>query len=712
MGFLRKLFFVVFISCFSLLFAQVDYQTIQVKSSYTGSWGTNRTKLVSMIPGFNQVEDGIDDFTRYGTYKHLRADSTGFFYARKIDGRWWMVDPDGYAGINMAVTSFSSSNIQNDYDITRRNGYNGTGNFLASESQTKSGYNTQNYANFSFTRRLNFFLTYKNVRKNYYETPSGVQGSLDHILVFDPQFETFCDDRAKVNVTPFADERDLLGWFTDNEINFNQDQLRNLVKDLLPGDPSRDSALVFAASKGLTEADCINYTSKVTEAIKQEFATLLAERYFRIVTESIRKYDKNHMILGSRFHGRPRGIQGVVNASHKYVDVTSVNFYDRFAPSEQITRDTWTMDKPCIVGEFYIKDINQQNKSQSGAGWYVNSQAHRGFFYQNTCLEFLQSKNYIGWHYFRYKDDDDGSNKGMVSNALVEYVDMTRYMEELNKQVYRLCDFYDGIDRRPKKNTKTETVLSVADTYLITGAANTQNFGQAAELEVRYHTTEANRREAFIKFDLSALKSKLPNLKNAVLEITCTDADQTERYIFASGISDTSWEESTLTGAVRQLNNDWRLGYNRLSFQKGVAKTGKLVFDVTNWIADQPSQEMASFKIFDINSTASPIKIASREYANQSAHPRLVLTFWDDSTDVPSVHLNNKFNIYPNPVREMINIEGDDLARVELYSLKGERILSATDNQINVSHVESGIYLLKVLCNAGISSFYKLSIVS
>jgi hypothetical protein len=665
-----------------------------------------------MIPGYNQVEDGIDDFTRYGTYKHLKTDSTGFFYARKIDGRWWMVDPDGYAGINMAVTSFSSSNIQNDYDITRRNGYNGTGNFLASESQTKSGYNTQNYANFSFTRRLNFFLTYKNVRKNYYETPSGVQGSLDHILVFDPQFETFCDDRAKVNVTPFADERDLLGWFTDNEINFNQDQLRNLVKDLLPGDPSRDSALVFAASKGLTEADCINYTSKVTEAIKQEFATLLAERYFRIVTESIRKYDKNHMILGSRFHGRPRSIQGVVNASHKYVDVTSVNFYDRFTPSEQITKDTWTVDKPCIVGEFYIKDINQQNKSQSGAGWYVNSQAHRGFFYQNTCLELLQSKNYIGWHYFRYKDDDDGSNKGMVSNALVEYVDMTRYMEELNKQVYRLCDFYDGIDRRPKKNTKTETVLSVADTYLIPGTSNSQNFGQATELEVRYHTTEANRREAFIKFDLTALKSKLPNLKKAVLEITCTDTDQTERYIFASGISDTTWEESTLTGAVRQLNNDWRLGYNRLSFQKGLATTGQLVFDVTNWIADQPSQEMASFKIFDINSTASPIKIASREYANQTAHPRLVLTFWDDSTDVPSVHLNNKFNIYPNPVREMINIEGDDLARVELYSLKGERILSATENQINVSHVESGIYLLKVLCNAGISSFYKLSIVS
>ena len=363
MALFRRLFFVFFIFCSIFVSGQVDYETIQVKSSYTAGWSTNRTKLVNLIPGFESKTDGTDDFTRYGTYKYLRTDSTGFFYVKKIDGRWWMVDPEGYAGINMAVTSFSSASIQNDYDITRRNGYNGTGNFLSSESQTKSGYNTQNYANFSFTRRLNFFLSYKNVRKNYYDTPSEVQGSLNHILVFDPQFETYCDNLARTNVLPFAEERDLLGWFTDNEINFNQDQLRNLIKDLSPGDPSRDSALVFAAAKGLTEADCINYTAQVTEAIKQEFATLLAERYFKVVYEAIRKYDNNHLILGSRLHGRPRAIQGVVDASHRYMDVTSVNFYDRFTPNEQIAKETWTMDKPCLVGEFYIKDINTQSKS-------------------------------------------------------------------------------------------------------------------------------------------------------------------------------------------------------------------------------------------------------------------------------------------------------------------------------------------------------------
>ncbi len=696
-----------------LLSAQNDYQTIQTKSSYSGSWTTRQAKLVGLVPGFESKADGADDFTRYGTYKYLRTDSTGFFYVKKIDGRWWMVDPEGYAGINMAVTSFSSANIQNDYDITRRLGYNGSGNFLASESQTKSGYNLQNYANFSFTRRLNFFLSYKNVRKNYYTTPTSVQGSLDHILVLDPQFEIYCDNLANTNVTPFAEERDLLGWFTDNEINFNQDQLRNLVKDLPAGDPSRNAALAWAAQKGLSESDCINYTSKVTEALKQEFAAYLAEHYFKVVAAAIRKYDPNHLILGSRFHGRPRAIPAVVAASHRYMDVTSVNFYDRWSPNEQIAATSWTEDKPCLVGEFYIKDINTQPGTQSGAGWYVNSQVHRGYFYQNTCIELLKNKNYIGWHYFRFKDDDDGSNKGIVSNALVEYTDMTGYMEELNKQVYRLIDHFDGINRRPDVETRAYTVEAVADTYVIPGTTNTANFASSTELEIRHHATEANRREAFLKFDLSLLRSKLPKLKNALLEVSCIQTDESARALFASGISDVSWEESTLTGAVRQTNNDWRLGYNRLSFLKGIVPQEKLVFDVTGWIYDQPYQENVSFKIHDLNATGSALKIASREHADVNLHPKLILTFWDDSTDIPTFNeKNNAFSFFPNPVRDELYIRGDDFAKAELLTIKGEKLLSTHESRINVSGFQNGIYLLSVLCNNGKTSFYKLSIVN
>ncbi len=707
----KSFFIAVIVLLPSALFAQNAYENIQAKSSYTGSWTTRQAKLVSLLPGYNNRTDGSDDFTRYGTYKYLRTDSTGYFYVKKINGRWWMVDPEGYAGINMAVTSFSSSNIQNDYDITRRLGYNGTGNFLASESQTKSGYNTQNYANFSFTRRLNFFLTYKNVRKNYYTTPTAVQGSLNHIVVLDPQFAVYCDNLASTNVTPFAEERDLLGWFTDNEINFNQDQLRNLVKDLPAGDPSREAALAWAATKGLSESDCINYTSKVTEALKQEFASYLAEHYFKTVAAAIRKYDQNHLILGSRLHGRPRAIEGVVAASHEYMDGTSVNFYDRWSPNEQIAASTWTADKPCLVGEFYIKDINIQNKTQSGAGWYVNSQEDRGKFYQNSCLEFLQNKNYIGWHYFRFKDDDDGSNKGIVSNALTEYTGMTQYMEELNKQVYSIIDFMDGVNHRPDLQTTTHIVNCNEDTWVVPGASNTQNFGNDTELEIRHHTIEANRREAFLKFDLTNLKSKLPYLKHAELIINCTQSDDVNRAIFVSGISDTSWEESTLTGVLRHNNTDWKAGYNRLSFLKGEILSGQMTFDVTSWLFDHAEEVVTSFKIHDLNSTNTSIKIASREHSNKDFRPILKLTFWDDSTGTTSTSSSAaEVMVAPNPVKDRFTIQADDFIKAEIYTINGQFLFSSVHNDINVSNFSPGIYLVRVFQSFGKTSLHKLNI--
>lgn len=57
-------------------------------------------------------------------------------------------------------------------------------------------------------------------------------------------------------------------------------QLRNLIRDLPEGDPSRNAALVFAESKGLTADDVIYNRANVTEIIKREFATLPAQHYY------------------------------------------------------------------------------------------------------------------------------------------------------------------------------------------------------------------------------------------------------------------------------------------------------------------------------------------------------------------------------------------------------------------------------------------------
>ena len=708
MTFLKKVVLFLFVlNIFST--KAIETVSIQAKSSYSGSWSYYNTKLVSLINGYTAIADGKDDFTRYGTYKYLRTDSTGFFYTKKIDGRWWMIDPNGYAGVNMGVTSLGSSSIQNDYDRLKTLGYNGIGNFISSESQTKTNYNLQNYNTFSYTRALNFYLNYKNVRKTYYSnTPSTVDGNLNYVLVFDPKFTTYCDDQAKANALPYVNERDLLGYFTDNEINFNQDQLQLLVRDLPAGDPSRDSALVFATSRGLTATDCINYGSNVTEQMKQDFAVQMANHYYSVISAAIRKYDPNHLIIGSRLNGRPRAIQGVVNASEKYMDVTSVNFYDKFTPNEQIASTQWTNDKPCIVTEFYIKDVNIFSATQSGAGWYVNNQASRGNFYQNTCIELLKNKCYIGWQYFKYQDDSD-ANKGIINGSGVEYTDMTAFMNELNKQVYHLCDFYDAKSRRPTYGIKTKSLDAIQDTYVVPGATNTTNYGTATELEVRNYSLESYRREAFFKFDLSSFKDSLQYLKHAELDLTCTASDASVRSMFLTGLVDNSWNELTLTGSLRNASTDWSTGYNRLGYIKSAVSTGLQTFDVTNWVNDQSKNGIVSFKLMDLTNTTAAIKIASRKYADSAKRPKLILSFYDpNSTGINPIQFENENRLSYNPASCKLTILGNDVTEVEILNLSGQILHKSHQSTIELSRYAKGIYLVRIITDVSKAFVSKL----
>jgi hypothetical protein len=80
--------------------------------------------------------------------------------------------------------------------------------------------------------------------------------------------------------------------------------------------------------------------------------------------------------------------------------------------------------------------------NMSGAGWNVRTQKDRGVHYQNYCMQLLQSKNCVGWHWSRYQDNDPtdskaddskkDSNKGII-NA----------MKELNDTEYQLIKIFD-----------------------------------------------------------------------------------------------------------------------------------------------------------------------------------------------------------------------------------------------------------------------------
>ena len=57
----------------------------------------------------------------------------------------------------------------------------------------------------------------------------------------------------------------------------------------------------------------------------------------------------------------------------------------------------------------------------------------------------------------------------------------------------------------------------------------------------------------------------------------------------------------------------------------------------------------------------------------------------------------SKATIYPNPTSDNFTIEMEnEVKSVEIYSLLGQKILTATSKNINISNVSKGVYLVRI----------------
>ena len=112
----------------------------------------------------------------------------------------------------------------------------------------------------------------------------------------------------------------------------------------------------------------------------------------------------------------------------------------------------WT-GKPVLITEWYAKGNDSGLPNTQGAGFTVETQNHRGAFYQNFTLALLETKGCVGWHWFKYIDNDPSdktadlsnqdANKGIVSSDYKPYTELLSAMKQLNEVVYPLAIFFD-----------------------------------------------------------------------------------------------------------------------------------------------------------------------------------------------------------------------------------------------------------------------------
>src|SRR5690606_30138131 len=147
---------------------------------------------------------------------------------------------------------------------------------------------------------------------NSYNYPDGNSANAAG-LVFYEGWADWCRTYVSGSAfAPYLHDPNVLGFFSDNEINFSSLNSRILDRFLAianTGDPAYKAAKEFMDEKG---------ASAVTDELNSEFAGIVADAYYKGVKEAIMAVDDQMLYLGTRLHGTPKYLEGVVRAAGKY----------------------------------------------------------------------------------------------------------------------------------------------------------------------------------------------------------------------------------------------------------------------------------------------------------------------------------------------------------------------------------------------------------
>lgn len=447
---------------------------------------------------------GPPDFNRWGGWAAGPAlKATGFFRVEKHDGRWWLVDPDGrlfwshgidcvrtgdltpidgrdewfedapwlksdfaeflqasayalhghYAGKNPRCFNFASANLKRKYGADWRS----ISADLAHRRLRSWGMNT--IANWSdrdtcLLRRTPYTATV-NFTARMLEGSQGYWGKFRD--VFDPSFAAAIRKRMAEQTGSTAGDPWCIGYFVDNEIAWGDET--SLAVAALVSPPDQPAKMAFVDDLKAKYGDIAKLNAAwgtahaSWEALRQStaapdrkkawedlttFYTRTAETYFRTIRDAVKAVAPNQLYLGCRFAwGNPRATV----AAAKFCDVVSFNLYRRTVADFKLPPG---IDVPLIIGEFHFGALD---RGMFHTGLVKTaSQEERAAAYRQYVQSALRHPNFVGCHWFQYRDQPatgrvlDGENYqiGFVDGCDTPYRETIDACRDVGYTMYRL----------------------------------------------------------------------------------------------------------------------------------------------------------------------------------------------------------------------------------------------------------------------------------
>lgn len=435
------------------------------KVADNGKWIQRPVRTIASMNPVAPVKEGL--LTVYGGYKgSWQSKPTGYFRTEFRDKRWWFIDPLGYPFISIGMntvtlavgkasdedapsededSAFEDGNAQlveqgkasveikestadETLALLRKFGFNTLGRWSQTDQLNKAK------TRMPYITTMSFMAVYRNKRP----ASCGKHGYINQTIpVFDEAFVTFADSYAKSHVARLKDDPWVLGHYTDNELPIRPDALK-LYLSLPETDRGHQEAIRWLAEHKRS-------ADKYSKDDNDLFVEYVAYTYYSIVTKALKKYDPNHLVMGSRQHGRTM-TKALLRGSRP-LDVVSLNYYHAWSPSQD-SMTGWLKNsgRPFIQSEWYAKQVSDPKSGGRGAGFRVATQLDRGLFYQNHTLGLLGNPGAIGWQWFKYK--------GVLDKDFQPVPDILSKMKELNNRVYPILLPSNGLTIQPRASIR------------------------------------------------------------------------------------------------------------------------------------------------------------------------------------------------------------------------------------------------------------------
>jgi hypothetical protein len=414
--------------------------------------------------------------------------ATGWFRTEKVDGRWWLVTPDGRLFFSTGVDcvglgestfidgrdgwfewlpepdgpfarfvhwqqgahsmaepiggkgrtfSFYGANLVRKYGDPWRQRWDQT---TAARLQYW-GFNTiGNWSDWAFMARAKIpFVASGSVAGSARKIEGGGGYWSKMVDVYDPEFPAAAEKGLAGVANHFANNPYCIGYFGDNELAWEAVERGPLASP--PDQPCRIAQVESLQSKygsldklnaawgtAATSWDTLRVPESINAACQEDlnaFQYAFARRYFEICKAVFQQHAPHQLYLGCRFSSAPKP---AVRASADVADVVSFNVYYR-----EIHPPDWTGDnelnKPLLIGEFHFGALDR-GMFHEGLVPCIDQQ-ERAKAYADYVRSVVTHPAFVGCHWFQYVDEPitgrwfDGENYNI---GLVDVTD-TPYPE-------------------------------------------------------------------------------------------------------------------------------------------------------------------------------------------------------------------------------------------------------------------------------------------